>query len=221
VAGEKSGSTGSQRGHVREDLLAGAALQLLNGESPALKASAQEHLARCARCTARLEELRGELAGERQDGAEAADAVFSDERLRAQRLAILRRLERDRARARVLAFPAAGPWLARRDRPAMRWLAGAAAAGLLVGLIGGQLMFAGHSFRLRPSSEATRWTAASWLDRPSGGETPGIERLSPAAEEAFLSDIELAVSSRRIAALQALDDLTPRTSERPSAPARK
>ena len=48
----------NQRKHVREHVLANAAMQLMNGESPALTPSVQTHLERCDRCAARLDELR-------------------------------------------------------------------------------------------------------------------------------------------------------------------
>jgi hypothetical protein len=210
---------GSQRGHVQEHVLAGAALQLLNGEAPALKASAQNHLAACDQCAARLEELSAVLAGERQDVADAADAVFTDGDLQAQQASILARLERERAAARVLAFPARTSWMVRRDRPATRWLAAAAAAGLLVGLGAGQVVFTGHQLRFQAPTLTTRdWTPTRWLGGSgavNAAPAHHIERLSPAAEEAFLSDMESALNSRRIQALRALDDLTPRSHDTP------
>ena len=60
-----------------------------------------------------------------------ADAAFSDERLAKQRARILQRLEQEGRPGRVITFPAAHtqrPPL--RARPGMRWVAGAAAAGL-------------------------------------------------------------------------------------------
>jgi len=212
-------AAGPARGrHLREPLLASAALQTLNGEGPFLEASSQAHLAGCARCTARLDALRAAMADQRDTIVEAADAAFSDTRLRAQRTSILDRLARDRASARVLRFPAADTWAARgwirRDRPAMRWLAGAAAAGLLVGLGAGQIVFTGRQLHLIPSASSARaWTPSRWLGQATATmpDATMIERVSPAAEEQFLSEMELAINRRRNAALRALStDLAPR-----------
>jgi hypothetical protein len=217
-------------GHVREHVLAGAALQLLNGEDPSFDAATQRHLTHCERCVARLEALRGVLAGERQGGMDAADAAFPESRLDAQRASILDRLARDRAKARVLAFPTTGSWMSRRDRPAMRWLAAAAAAGLLIGLGAGQIVFTGQRLHINSTfgkarTFATRdWTPVLWHSapgkrqaQPAGADRdePRVERLSPAAEEAFLSEVEFALNNRRVAALRALDDLTPRAHDTP------
>jgi hypothetical protein len=215
--------------HVREHVLASAALHVLNGEAPALKASTQAHLESCAQCAARLEALRTVLAGERQDGTEAADAAFPDTRLRAQRFSILERLDRVRANARVLAFPTTAAWPRswRRDRPAMRWLAAAASVGLLVGLGAGQIVSLAPQLGFRPGVTQTAARAlkpALWLHSAtttispvtnSSIGTPQIEQLEPGDEEAFLSEMETALNTRRIKALRALDDLTPRANDAP------
>lgn len=198
---------GNQRKHVREHVLADAAIHLMNGESPELTRSAQAHLERCDTCAARLEELREIMSTERDDAIAAADAAFPAERLRAQRTSILARLEQARAGSRVLhfpTFPATRTWMANRNRPAMRWLAGAAAAGLLVGLGAGQAAFTGHQI-----------LSQSAAVKPAEG--PKIERLSPAAEEAFLSDMELVLNKRRNAVQRALDEqLAPNDKDRRS-----
>ena len=211
----------NQRKHVREHVLADAATQLLNGESPALTPTVQAHLDRCDRCAARLDELREFMSLERADAAAAADAAFPESRLRAQRTSILARLEQARAGSRVLhfpTFPATRTWMSQRNRPAMRWLAGAAAAGLLVGLGAGQLAFTGHQIRFHATAaaptRAANWTPARWRST-ADAPTPHIERLPAASEEAFLSDMELVLNKRRNAALRALDEqLAPNDKDR-------
>ena len=126
-------------------------------------------------------------------------------------MSILARLEQARAGSRVLhfpTFPATRTWMARRDRPAMRWLAGAAAAGLLVGLGAGQAVFTGHQLQFHATgtpATSSNWTPASWRSA-NPADTPHIERLSPASEEAFLSDMELVLNKRRNAVQRALDE---------------
>jgi hypothetical protein len=213
---------GNQRKHVREHVLANAAIQLMNGESPELTPSAQAHLERCDACAARLGELRDIMSTEREDAIAAADEAFPESRLREQRVSILARLEQATAGSRVLhfpTFPATRSWMTQRNRPAMRWLAGAAAAGLLVGLGAGQAVFTGHQLRFHstatPSTSANR-APASW--RTAGtADAPHIERLAPGSEEAFLSDMELVLNKRRNAALRALDEqLAPNDKDRRS-----
>jgi hypothetical protein len=212
----------NQRKHVREHVLADAAMHLTNGDSTALSPSVRSHLERCDRCAARLDELRAIMSTEREDAMAAADAAFPESKLRAQRSSILARLEQARAGSRVLDFPtvaATRSWMTRRDRPAMRWLAGAAAAGLLVGLGAGQAAFTGHQLRFHsPATAPTTagaWTPARWIGSVS--DDVHIERLSPASEEAFLSDMELVLNKRRNAALRALDEsLAPNAKDRRS-----
>jgi hypothetical protein len=220
--GTISTQDGNQRKHVREHVLANAAIQLMNGDSPELTPSAQAHLERCDACAARLDELRDIMSTEREDAIAAADAAFPEERLRAQRTSILARLEQARAGSRVLHFPtvaATRTWMAGRNRPAMRWLAGAAAAGLLVGLGAGQAAFTGHQLRFHNSatpSTSANWTPASWRSA-TPADAPHIERLTPASEEAFLSDMELVLNKRRNAVQRALDEqLAPNDKDRRS-----
>lgn len=203
-------------GHLREQHLAAAALHLLNGEAPALKVSAEAHLHRCERCAARLEELREVLAGERNAAVEAADAVFSDDRLATQRRGILGRLERRQRGARVLPFPViAEEPASRRDRPAMRWLAAAAAAGLFVGLAASPIVFPDVKRFPRTSLGAARQAppADKWWLPSVAGTKASKPAITLETDELFLSDMETALNKRRIPALRALDDLTPRTHE--------
>jgi hypothetical protein len=197
--------------HLREHQLAGAALQLLNDEAPALKVSARAHLLRCERCAARLEELREVLAGERDAAAGATDALFSEERLDEQRQTILDRLERSQKSARVLRFPPVAVPVNRRDRPAMRWIAAAAAAGLFVGLAASPVVFPDVQRFPRTAAARPQWPAGLKWWMPSVSARPGQSRIAPETDELFLSEMESALNKRRIAPLKALDDLTPRT----------
>jgi hypothetical protein len=194
--------------HLREYVLAGAALQLQNGDVLSLTPSARAHLADCPRCAARLDELQLVLAGERHAAVDAADAVFSDDTLDAQRDAIMTRLIRRHAGARVLMFPSAIVRLPRRDRPAMRWISGTVAAGLLVGVATGQALYT-HDVLLQ--HQAPHRLARQWPNRWVAETGPDAPRLdhSP-TDETFLSELESALANRRNPALRALDEMTPR-----------
>jgi hypothetical protein len=121
-----------RQGHLSERAIMDA---VVCGERPA-------HLDRCDICAERAVEVGRWLDDVRTDAAEAADAVFSGDRLAAQESQILRRLEQLDSPARVIAFPAAS----RADRQEfagrrvnVSWVGVAAAAGLMIGIVGGHL----------------------------------------------------------------------------------
>jgi hypothetical protein len=120
-----------RQGHVSDQAIAEA---LMTGDRPA-------HLDRCDLCAERALEMGRWLETVRQAAAESADAAFPPERLAAQQTQILRKLAHLDEPAKVIAFPALGA-SARPERTIRRvapgWLGVAAAAGLVVGVIGGQ-----------------------------------------------------------------------------------
>jgi hypothetical protein len=108
---------------------------IMTGDRPA-------HLDRCDICAERAVDLGRWLDEARTIGAEAADAAFPPERLAAQHAQIMRKLEQLDEPSRVINFPS----LSRREtrgasdhRVAPAWVGVAAAAGLAIGLVGGQL----------------------------------------------------------------------------------
>jgi len=145
-----------------------------------------------------------------------ADAAFPAERLARQQTRILQRLEQEGRPGRVIAFPAGHahepPPL--RARPGMRWIAGAAAAGLIIGVVAGHLT---HDFSNRAAGRAPQIAAS----RPDTGPGSGVgasavtlRAVSTAlSEEEFLGQLEIAIEGSRSASLQPLDELTPRVWE--------
>jgi hypothetical protein len=100
------------------------------------------HLDRCDLCAERAVQLGRWLDDLRTVAVNDADAAFPAERLVAQQVQILRRLEQLDRPARVIAFPAQS----QADRLAMggqgvrpAWIGIAAAAGVVLGLLGGQM----------------------------------------------------------------------------------
>jgi hypothetical protein len=86
----------------------------------------------------------------------------------------------------------------------MRWIAGAAAAGLIIGVAAGQLA---NNFTTR---ERASQIVASLPDQ--GGAT--LRAVSTTlSEEEFLGQLEIAIEGSRSASLQPLDELTPRVWE--------
>jgi len=119
-----------RQGHLSEAAIVDA---LITGERPA-------HLDQCDICAGRALSLGRGLDTVRSAAIEAADQVFPPERLAAQEAQILRRLEQLDEPAKVIAFPVTKPvsWRPAGDhRVAPAWVGVAAAAGLIIGAIGG------------------------------------------------------------------------------------
>ena len=134
-----------------------------------------------------------------------ADVVFTNERLARQRAQILRRIEEATRPGQVITFPNAQPARqALRARPGMRWIAGAAAAGLLIGVAAGHLAhdLPGGS-RPVPSPVVARRSLQPTLQAVS----------TTMSEEEFLGQLEIAIETTGGSALRPLDDLTPRVWE--------
>lgn len=132
-----------RRGHLSEQTIIEA---VMTGSRPA-------HLDRCDLCAERAVELGRSLDETRAIGLDAADAAFPAERLAAQHAQILRRLEQLDEPARVISFPRHTSRLEERvtgRRVSASWVAVAAAAGLVIGVVGGQ-----YSARLTAPDSAT------------------------------------------------------------------
>ena len=145
-----------------------------------------------------------------------ADAAFPAERLVRQQTRILQRLEQEGRPGRVIAFPAGHahepPPL--RARPGMRWIAGAAAAGLIIGVVAGHLT---HDFSNRAAGRAPQIAASRPATGPESGVGASAVTLravsTTLSEEEFLGRLEIAIEGSRSASLQPLDELTPRVWE--------
>jgi hypothetical protein len=179
----------------------------------AVSAAEQQHLSSCVRCDARRTELQHLLDDVSETANMAADAAFPPERLARQHARIMARLQHEGRPARVIAFPAGHPShepIVSRSRPASRWIAAAAVGGLIVGVIAGRF---GHDYSFgRPG--ATRVIVARTADQPEL-RTPGTagtirELTASISDDEFLNQIEIAIDAPAAAALQPLDDLTPR-----------
>lgn len=162
------------------------------------------HLEQCDRCRARHTGLQGLLREVTDAAAVDADAAFPPERLAVQRARILLRVAQNGRPGHLLTFPAATSPGVRlfRVRPASRWVAAAAAAGLAVGLMVGRLT---HT---TPPSMALRAPATHGVTArvaPLAGLTPVSLVLS---DDELLGEIEIAVAGP-VAVLRPLHELTP------------
>jgi len=171
------------------------------------------HVADCRRCAARLVALTSDVETLREAAWQEADALFDDSALEIQRTRILDRLANLGKSARVLRFPARVREAAMPvSSTSRRWVSVAAAAGLIIGLLAGQLIhFVPWDGRLR--SRATSLQAAT--SRGSNG--PVLVQASSTAtlssDDQLLDEIDEAVQSSRAASLRALDAFTPHVGE--------
>jgi len=171
-------------------------------------APATPHVDGCADCQARLAERRAWTRATAADAADAADAVFTPARLAAQRASILRRLEAAGRSARVIAFPHGAPAPATiRTASVLRWTAGAAAAGLMIGVATGHLLeWHPEGARTVAAVPAPAVPLSRIVSSPPSQDAPA-EALD---EEGLL---EAAYDRVSVDALEAIDDITPRARE--------
>jgi hypothetical protein len=169
-----------RQGHLSEQALIEA---IVAGNRPA-------HLDRCDVCAERALAISRWMDGVGRDGVDAADVVFTPEQLTAQQAQIMRRLEQVDSPARVIAFPATprGERESSGRRVAASWVGVAAAAGLLIGVVGGQL-----SARLGQPQTPPPQVASAEQQSPVDGQ--------------FLEE---SYDQLSIPSVEALDELTPR-----------
>ena len=121
-----------RQGHLSERALTDA---ILTGERPL-------HLDQCDLCARRAVDVSRALDEIRETVVADADQQFPAERLAAQQAQILRRLEQLDEPTRVITFPThqrVEPRSNTRRLVAPGWIGVAAAAGLVIGVIGGQM----------------------------------------------------------------------------------
>ncbi len=165
------------------------------------------HLDACAACRARVDELSGWLAQVRAEGIAEADEHFPADRLAVQHAQIVRRLEVADRPPRIIAFPKASAPLTSRSSHASRWIAAAAAAGLMVGVGVGQVMDLRRAIGGEPAGVEARLSVQPPAAAPVAAATGG--------DEAFLSELDASLSRPSVPELRAIDDFTPRTGEQP------
>jgi hypothetical protein len=172
---------------------------------------AEMHLRACDDCRARFGAFSEWLASLRNDAITEADEVFPKERLTAQQAHILRRLEAAEHPARVIAFPKFARAVSVQQTGRRRWIAGAAAAGLFVGVGLGQLLeFRRTNSIFAPDTVVERQVTRS---QPQAADSRmGVQPVAAQADddESFLFEPELTSSQARVpASLQYLNAITP------------
>jgi hypothetical protein len=165
------------------------------------------HLQVCAECRVRFASFSQWMTDIRVDAIDEADEQIPAERLAAQQAQIFRRLEAAERPARVIAFPKSSDGAMRRT-PVHRWVAAAAAAGLVAGLGLGQM------FDLRHWSPSSARVVRSERVEPATVAAQPRPVVLPASlnDEATLADLE-AAATPRYEALRAYDTFTPRAAD--------
>ena len=175
-------------GHVSEDALAEA---WYSGVRPA-------HLDQCDLCAERALDLARWLDVTKQVGTEAADAVFTPERLAAQQSQILRKLEQIDRPSKLLSFPRVTAMAPLADLPMpvrqniAAWIA-IAAACLILGVVAGRLSVWQPSVPVRsaqvrpvaPTAKDVQPVADPYpgeIDQPQINSLSALERLTPQAQ---------------------------------------
>lgn len=130
-----------------------------------------------------------------------ADAHFDDRALEAQRHKILARLAHLGHPAKVLRFPKAPSGELPTASVNRRWISVAAAAGLIIGVLGGQFLSVVSAPARRPAPMATSIA-------PSAPSRPAFMQTSAPVDDGLLGEIDVALQLRSAAELRVLDELT-------------
>jgi len=133
-----------------------------------------------------------------------ADAHFDDHALETQRHKILTRLANMGHPAKVIRFPVHAPIEAPVYGVNRRWISVAAAAGLIIGLLGGQVanLVPPQTRRLGPMASSIA---------PSGSSVASYApaRSNLPQDDGLLGEVDFAVQLRSASELRTLDELTP------------
>ncbi len=179
-----------RRGHLSDDALVEV---WTTGVRPV-------HLDRCDLCAERAVEMSRWLEDVRVLGRADADTMFPEVRLAAQRGHVMQRLAQLDRPAKVISFPAARPALHDLQSPhrvSRGWLAAAAAAGLMVGVVSVELThlwpfdFVGTTQSVTaPASAAFSAEDVQFLDamldRPSLGALRALDEMTPRVADVVL-----------------------------------
>ena len=164
---------------------------------------AESHLRTCAECRARYGAFTSWLEGIRTEAHGEADETFTRDRLAAQQAQILRRLESLEHPARIIAFPRFTRPVSVQPGGGRRWIAAAAAVGLITGVGLGQW------FEIQRHRQSVPFAQG----RPAASPAEPAHTLQPVSadsDETFLSEPEVTTSQARVPdSLQYLNAITP------------
>ena len=159
------------------------------------------HVDSCPTCRARTRQLEAIGLDVSDAAAREVDTLFPPARWAKQRAHILMRLAHLGEPARILPFPGRRV-VAPRLWARYGWMAGSAAAGLVLGVLGGSFLVIDRD--LNESPVRTAVTAPASVD-PAGDRAS----FSSLEDEMFLLELDAALDARGCEELRVLDDLTP------------
>ena len=190
-----------QQAHLSDDRLIEVCFEA------AMTEREEAHVATCEECRTRRSRLERMLSEVSDAAAAETDELFTAEKLATQHARILQRIEQDGRPARVINFPAASAADMRplKARPAARWIAGAAAAGLAIGLLAGHLAHDLPAFGRPARTPLARSTSPV---APVQHTVRAVNAVHN--DEEFLGELETALDGPQLAVLRPLNDLTPR-----------
>lgn len=131
-----------------------------------------------------------------------ADAHFDDRALEAQRHKILARLAHLGHPAKVIRFPRAPYGELPAPNVNRRWISVAAAAGLIIGVLGGQFV------NLVPKPTRRLAPMATSIAPSAPSSRPAFMQTSASIDDGLLGEIDNALQLRSAAELRVLDELT-------------
>ncbi len=186
----------------------GAFAEIWSASAASGQPATDPHLNACQPCRTRYAAFTAWLDRLRDDARAEADEALPAERLAAQQVQIMRRLEALERPARVLRFPKFGRPATSTQGHAQRWVAAAAAAGLVIGLAAGQFVDIRDVLRggRRAPVVQTARTNPSTAPAIPSAVTP-VSATSVSDEALFFGD---PIPSARVSALLPVDDITPR-----------
>ena len=167
---------------------------------------AESHLRTCTDCRARYTAFTTWIDGMRTEAHAEADEFFTRERLTTQQTQIFRRLESLEHPARIIAFPRFTRPVSVQPGGRRRWIAAAAAVGLITGIGLGQLF---ELSRHRQPETMAHTRIASPLNDPSPRTMQPVSTAN-SDDETFLYEPEVTSSQARVPdSLQYLNAITP------------
>ena len=204
----------SRSRHIRDEGLFERYMAERNGD--VVEPGLTDHLADCHDCAARYRDFAAVMDRLRTNADAETDLAFDAERLRVQQQQIQRRLEHLGQVARVLSFPVR---VGRRvsataARVAPRWIAGAAAAGLFVGVAAGRIYDLNHPM-WQPPPVVNSAPQLVVLDHQAVRSEPVIADMVDMADDdvTFMSELEMSLEHQRTRELISLDEMTPHVSQ--------
>jgi len=178
-----------------------------------IEARTAEHLAVCSDCRGRFDELTAFMEALRSETDYDSDTAFPVEWRHQQLLQITRRIEHLGHPARVISFPARRGSRAAGSaaRTAPRWAAAAAAAGLFIGIALGSY----YDLASRPPPVDMLRGIQGAVSNPAASPSPPALLAEPVAtrilldDDAFLSELEIAVAGPHTRELEPFYAFTP------------